>query len=138
MIGVLPMAQSSASNSSQHEPLQPGRPVLIYGAGGYGHWVFTKCRQLGIPVAAVIDRETTARDWCAPISMVDAARQFPQTPVVLGVFSPQPDVHSVSRQLRSVGLSTVISPPAFFGDLGSHGLSESLYCLKRPWDLLSA
>lgn len=104
--------------------------VVVYGAGGYGRWVADVLRSASVDVLAVVDRSANG-----VLRPDEGARLFAGAPVVLGVFSPGPDVHEIAAQMTALGFGAVISPPETFAWLAEQGRSESRYWLTTDLDL---
>ncbi len=118
--------------------IRAGDDVLVYGAGGFGRWVSDELTRLGVNVQAVVDRNPASCGWTPAITLTDAAERHSGTPVVLGVFSPQPDVAAIATELESAGLGPVVSPPQLFAWLGENGESADRYWLTTDTALYRA
>ena len=118
------------SSTKAVDRLESGSRVVIYGAGGFGKWISELCEGAGLSVAAVIDQAPGAADWCRVIGLEDELEEIADLPVLLGVFSPQPDIVAIEASLRARGYSSVLTPPQFFGWLGQQGRIAQRYWLS--------
>jgi FkbM family methyltransferase len=101
---------------------------LIYGAGGFGRELFDLLNKCGTNVLGFIDSRVNADD-VSPSSSA-AFSIAGDIPILLGVFSPQPDVRAIDRDLRMAGFTQVISPAALMHILRRHHVSFRKYWLS--------
>jgi FkbM family methyltransferase len=111
--------------------------VLVYGAGGFSKLLTESLHEVGISVLGFIDRGANLLGRDNVFTILDAFKHFGNQTVVVGVFSPQPDIHEIVRELKIVGFSTVLTPPriaielsALGGELEQYWLSASLEVLR--------
>jgi FkbM family methyltransferase len=102
--------------------------LLLYGAGGFGSRVHHMLYALGHRVEAVIDRDDTPRSWCHPTTLDEV--ELSGKTVVLGLFSPQPDVAAITDELLARGCASVISPPSLYKYFASQGITDGVYWLS--------
>jgi len=108
---------------------QPWQEVLVYGAGGFGSTIRPLLETLGAHVVGVIDRRASS-DESSALTAAQAFSEYGDLPVILGVFSPQPNVHEISQHLSSIGFSNVVSPPRLMHLLSDFGVRFRRYWLS--------
>lgn len=109
--------------------LVPGTQVLIYGGGGFGEWLGSAVGGQGLEVVAVVDESPGQCSWASSLSLEEASARFAGLPVLIGVFSPQPDVVAIVANLRSAGFPRLVTPPQAFAWLGAAGQAADRYWL---------
>ena len=103
--------------------------VLLYGGGGFGAWVSSLLREVGTDVVGVIDRDPGRCTWAPAIGLTEAKRRFPAVQVIVAVFSPQPDVTAIQRDMHFAGFRNTVTPPQLFESLGHRGVDATRYWL---------
>lgn len=109
--------------------------ALIYGGGGYGRWVYETLIRSGVRVRGVIDQDPRKVHWINALSPEDSANLFPGIQVISGVFSPEPNPHSIDERLNGLGLSSMVTPAQFFWMLNSAGVEAERYWLTTDRNL---
>jgi len=125
MISMLPNSRSF--------PFE-GKEVLVYGGGGYGRRTRDLLNEIGAIVIGVMDANPKNCDWISAMRIEEAYSAYPEAIVVLGLFSPGPDLASIARKLTGLGWSRVVTPPEFFQELSRLGLREQRYWLTTELD----
>jgi len=115
---------------SRETTRDPWQEVLVYGAGGFGSTIRSLIEKLGSHVVGVIDRRASSEENSA-LTATQAFLKYGDLPVILGVFSPQPNVHEISQHLSSIGFSNIVSPHRLMHLLSDFGVRFRRFNLKN-------
>lgn len=110
--------------------------VLIYGSGGFSSMLRVALESSGRVIEGLIDRAEVAAQKPDVYSISEALSLFGDIPVYVGVFSPQPDLVQITRNLKEAGFSSPISPASAALQLSHEVIELEQYWLTASREIL--